>query len=84
MRKQMNFQLGWLLAIGAVLMVFGGSACAIKHTIEPSDKPLIVNLNVKIDHEVKVKVQEENRDLLDLEEEYLKSKTKKKKGKVSS
>ena len=59
------------------------TACSIRHTIEPSDKPLVVNLNVKIDHEVKVKVQEENQDFLNLEEEYLKSKKSKKKAKAT-
>ncbi len=76
---------GFLLVSCWVLFAVAAPGCAIRHTIEPSDKPLVVNLNVKIDHEVKVKVEEQHQDLLNLEEEYLKSKkSKKKKGKVAS
>lgn len=80
--KQFNpMSVRWLLASCLSASIFCmASGCSIHHKIEPSDKPLIVNLNVKIDHEVKVKVQEDNQDLLSLEEEYLKSKRSKKKG----
>ncbi len=47
-------------------------ACTLRHKIEPSDKPLVVNLNVKIDHEIRVKIKEQNQDLLNLEAEVLK------------
>ena len=68
----------------SILALFAGlQACTLKHQIEPSDKPLLVNLNVKIDHEIKVKVQEQNKDLLDLEDSYLNTKKKKAKGKES-
>ncbi len=46
--------------------------CTITHKIEPSDKPFIVNMN--INHEVKVKIEEQNQDILNLEQEYLKQK----------
>lgn len=52
--------------------------CTMHHTIEPSDKPIVVNLNVKIDHEIRVKVRDENQDLLNLEDEVLKKKPAKK------
>lgn len=49
-------------------MVF---ACTHHVKIEPSDKPFVVNLNVKIDHEVKLQIKEQNEDLLNLEEDVL-------------
>jgi len=61
----------WLLLAG----------CTLQHKIEPSDKPFIVNLNVKIDHEIRMKIKEDNQDLLNLEEEYLKKQKAKAKNK---
>lgn len=51
--------------------------CACTHhvKIEPSDKPFVVNLNVKIDHEVKLQIKEQNQDLLNLEDTVLKGET---------
>jgi len=51
-----------------ISMVF---ACTHHVKIEPSDKPFVVNLNVKIDHEVKLQIKEQNEDLLNLEEDVL-------------
>lgn len=56
------------------------SACTHHVQIEPSDKPFIVNLNVKIDHDIRVKVEDQNKDLLNLENEVTQVK-KSKKGK---
>ncbi len=55
-----------------------GAACTHKVQIEPSDKPFIVNLNVKIDHEVRYKVESQNEDLLNLEDRVIKKKPAKK------
>ena len=49
------------LALLAVL------SCTHKVQIEPSDKPFLVNLNLKIDHEIKMKIEQDNQDLLNLE-----------------
>jgi len=49
----------------------GWIGCTHKVQIEPSDKPFVVNLNVKVDHEVRHKVESQNKDLLNLEEEAL-------------
>ena len=49
-------------------------ACVHRVQIEPSDKPFVVNLNVKVDHEIRVKIEDQNKDLLDLETEAIKSK----------
>lgn len=61
------------LLAAVVVLTFG--ACVLHHRIEPSDKPLVVNLNVKIDHEIRVKIKEQNQDILNLEDEYLKKKS---------
>ncbi len=53
------------VAVGLVLIT---TACTHKVQIEPSEKPFIVNLNVKVDHEIKMKIEEQNQDLLNLEE----------------
>ncbi|NBX76288.1 MAG: YnbE family lipoprotein [Proteobacteria bacterium] len=42
-------------------------SCTHKVQIEPSDKPFLVNLNLKIDHEIKMKIEQDNEDLLNLE-----------------
>ena len=47
--------------------------------IEPSDKPMVVDLNVKVDHEIRTRVTEENQDLLTMEENYRKKKSAAKK-----
>ena len=40
-------------------LIFGGLACTPKVEVTPSDKPITINLNVKIDHEIRVKVDKE-------------------------
>ncbi len=47
-----------------VFCVVGVSACAIKHEIVPSDKPIVINLNVKIDQEIRVRLDKDIEDLL--------------------
>ena len=39
------------------LVVLNGCAPTVK--IEASDKPIVINLNVKIEHEIRVKVDKE-------------------------
>jgi len=38
---------------------FALAGCAPTVKVEPSDKPITINLNVKIEHEIKVKVDKE-------------------------
>ena len=64
----------------AVLGLFVLGACTHKVQIEPSDKPFVVNLNVKIDHEIRNKIEKDNQDLLNLEPESQKVLKKRKKG----
>ena len=64
----------WVFSLPALVLALGG--CSYNVKIEPSDKPFIVNLNVKVDHEVKLQIQEKNKDLLQLEEQAVKKKPK--------
>ena len=47
--------------VGAMLAgaLVGLEACTPRIEVAPSDKPITINLNVKIDHEVRVKVDKE-------------------------
>jgi hypothetical protein len=46
---------GW--AVPALLLVCSG--CTPRVEVEAPDKPITINLNVKIDHEIRVKVDKE-------------------------
>ncbi|MBI4403486.1 MAG: YnbE family lipoprotein [Deltaproteobacteria bacterium] len=59
-------------------IIMGSGACTHKVKIEPSDKPFVVNLNVKVDHEIKVQIEDQNKDLLNLESEIMEKKTPRK------
>lgn len=49
-----------LFAIPLMLAYFTAiSACSPTVRVEPSDKPITINLNVKIEHEIRVKVDKE-------------------------
>lgn len=47
-----------------VFCALGMSACTLKHEIVPSDKPIVINLNVKIDQEIRVRLDKDIEDLL--------------------
>ena len=40
------------------------SACQPKIKVEAPDKPIVINLNVKIEHEVRIKVEQDIENLL--------------------
>jgi hypothetical protein len=48
-------------AITLLAMVIITSACTVK--VAAPDKPITINLNVKIEHEVRIKVEKELDDL---------------------
>ncbi|MCK7629499.1 YnbE family lipoprotein [Shewanella sp. JNE10-2] len=50
-----------LIALIALATLQG---CAPTVKIEPPDKPIVINLNVKIEHEIKIKVDKELDQLL--------------------
>lgn len=47
-----------------LLLSQGAVSCSPTVRVEPSDKPITVNLNVKIDHEVRVKVDKQLDEVL--------------------
>ena len=42
-------------------------ACQPTVKVEPPDKPIVINLNIKIEHEIRVKVERSVDDLLETE-----------------
>jgi hypothetical protein len=54
------------IVLGAFLLV----ACAPKATVEvkPPEEPIVINLNVKIEHEIRVKVDKDLDQLFEKEE----------------
>ncbi len=57
---------GRLVVALAALTLAG--ACQPTVKIEPPDKPIVINLNIKIEHEIRVKVEKSVEDLLRTEE----------------
>jgi hypothetical protein len=55
---------GPALAAGAVLALATTGACTPTVQIAAPDKPITINLNVKIDQEVRVKIDKDLEDLL--------------------
>lgn len=53
---------GRLIAALAALTVAG--ACQPTVKVEAPDKPIVINLNIKIEHEIRVKVERSVEDLL--------------------
>jgi hypothetical protein len=56
-----------LLAISSILLF--GNACSPRVEVGVSDKPITINLNVKVEHEIKVQVDKELDSLFEEEEE---------------
>lgn len=50
-----------LFLVGCVALT---AACTPTIRIEPSDKPITINLNVKIDQEVRIKLDKDVEDLI--------------------
>ena len=54
----------WVL----VLLLSGGvwtlGGCTPRVEVAPSDKPITINLNVKIDHEIRIKIEKELQEVL--------------------
>ncbi len=58
----MLMSVGMLLSGALLIAVLG--ACAPRVEVAPSDKPITINLNVKIDHEIRLKVDKELDDVI--------------------
>lgn len=52
------------VCLAAVFTLLSLTACAPTVKIEPPDKPIVINLNVKIEHEIKIKVDKELDELM--------------------
>ena len=59
-------RLGGALAAAWLLAGFGG--CQPKVTVEAPKEPITINLNIKIEHEIRVKVDKELDELFEAEE----------------
>jgi YnbE-like lipoprotein len=52
------------LAAGAVALAATAVACTPTVKLQAPDKPIVINLNVKIDQEVRVKIDRDLEDLI--------------------
>ena len=62
----------WIRARTAIALgVFLLAACAPKATVEvkPPEEPIVINLNVKIEHEIRVKVDKDLENLFEENDE---------------
>ena len=57
-----NLNIKPIMPLAGFLLFLG--ACQPKIKVEAPDKPIVINLNVKIEHEVRVKVEKDIEDLL--------------------
>jgi hypothetical protein len=48
-----------MLSVGVLSLCLTGPACTPRVEVAAPDKPITINLNVKIDHEIRVKVDKE-------------------------
>jgi hypothetical protein len=58
-------------AVGT-LLVLGVAACEPRVKLEPPDKPIVINLNIKIEQEVRVRVERDVEDLFKEDKELFK------------
>lgn len=56
----------WLTSTGMLALLLAGSAaCTPTVRVETPDKPITINLNVNISHEIRVKVDKDLEDAFD-------------------
>ena len=55
---------GWALALCLTGGVWTLEGCTPRVEVVPSDKPITINLNVKIDHEIRIKIEKELQEVL--------------------
>ena len=65
MRATRRFVNGALLALCALALL----ACTPKVQVEAPKEPITINMNIKIEHEIRVKVDRELDDLIEEESE---------------
>jgi YnbE-like lipoprotein len=54
----------WVLTLLISGGVWATAGCTPRVEVVPSDKPITINLNVKIDHEIRVKIEKELQEVL--------------------
>jgi YnbE-like lipoprotein len=54
----------WVLTLLISSVVWAMGGCTPRVEIVPSDKPITINLNVKIDHEIRIKIEKELQEVL--------------------
>jgi hypothetical protein len=59
------------MRVGGVflLLVLALTACTPKVVVEAPSEPIVINMNVKIEHEIRIKVDKELDDLFEEEED---------------
>ena len=59
------------MRVGSVflLLVLALTACTPKVIVEAPSEPIVINMNVKIEHEIRIKVDKELDDLFEEEED---------------
>jgi hypothetical protein len=62
----MRLRIGEVISTGAVIgcMIVTMEACTPRIEVAAPDKPITINLNVKIDHEIRVKVDKDLDEVL--------------------
>jgi len=54
----------WVLTLLISSVVWAMGGCTPRVEVVPSDKPITINLNVKIDHEIRIKIEKELQEVL--------------------
>jgi hypothetical protein len=54
----------WVLVLLLSGSVWTLGGCTPRVEVVPSDKPITINLNVKIDHEIRIKIEKELQEVL--------------------
>jgi hypothetical protein len=54
----------WVLTLLIASGVWAMEGCTPRVEVVPSDKPITINLNVKIDHEIRIKIEKELQEVL--------------------
>ena len=54
----------WVLTLLMSSGVWAMEGCTPRVEVVPSDKPITINLNVKIDHEIRIKIEKELQEVL--------------------
>jgi hypothetical protein len=54
----------WVLTLLIASGAWALTGCTPRVEVVPSDKPITINLNVKIDHEIRIKIEKELQEVL--------------------